>query len=291
MALRDGAAAGAVPPDGEAASLLRDALLARARARGITAIAAAAVGRGDPGAVRVALGVLDDGATAELANALETIEAAVPSATVRSLLRLWEAPAVPAPDAGGDASWIDAAAMDEDPFIRGCAELVRTTTEPTWQGGASMARSDRSMSRMELVLVLRRIPLFAALEPTELERVAAIAEERSYADGDVMEREGELGDELHVVLDGTVRVEREDGTTIAHRGAGHVVGEMSLITGSPRMASLVAEGDVRTVSIGRAEFEGMIRERPDIALAVMRELAERLTASAAGAAAPEPSPR
>jgi CRP-like cAMP-binding protein len=44
------------------------------------------------------------------------------------------------------------------------------------------------------------------------------------------------------------------------------------------MASLVAEGDVRTLRIGYREFESMIRERPDVALAVMRVLAERLSA-------------
>jgi CRP-like cAMP-binding protein len=53
---------------------------------------------------------------------------------------------------------------------------------------------------------------------------------------------------------------------------------MSIISRSPRIASLVVEGDVRTIAIGRREFESMIAERPDVALAVMRVLAERLGA-------------
>jgi CRP-like cAMP-binding protein len=57
---------------------------------------------------------------------------------------------------------------------------------------------------------------------------------------------------------------------------------MSIITRPPRVASLVAEGDVRTLRIGHREFESMIRERPDVALAVMRVLAERLGAETAG---------
>jgi CRP-like cAMP-binding protein len=76
-----------------------------------------------------------------------------------------------------------------------------------------------------------------------------------------------------------VTVQRDDdGTprTIAHRGIGEAVGEMSLITRAPRVATLIAEGDVRTLRIGQREFESMIRERPEVALAVMRELAERL---------------
>jgi CRP-like cAMP-binding protein len=55
------------------------------------------------------------------------------------------------------------------------------------------------------------------------------------------------------------------------------VGEMSLITHAPRIASLVADGPVRTIRIGRREFESMLRERPDVALGVMRVLAQRLS--------------
>jgi CRP-like cAMP-binding protein len=139
-----------------------------------------------------------------------------------------------------------------------------------------MARSRGSMTQIELVLVHHSIPLFSALEPAELQRVAAIAGERVYADGEVIGTEGELGDEMHVVLDGSVRVVRSDGETIAHRGTGDIVGEMAVITKTPRVASLVAEGDVRTLCIGQREFEGMVRERPDIAFAVMRVLAQRL---------------
>ena len=143
-----------------------------------------------------------------------------------------------------------------------------------------MSRSRTSMSPMERVLVLRTIPLFAGLSPSDLRSVADIAEERSFVDGDVIAVEGETGDELHIVLAGTVSVVRGEGgtTPVARRGQGEVVGEMSIITHAPRVASLIAEGDVRTLRIGSREFESMIRERPDVSLAVMRELAERLGA-------------
>lgn len=148
-----------------------------------------------------------------------------------------------------------------------------------------MARSRPSMSIMERVLALRSVPLFAELSPADLSRVAAIAEECAYADGDRIADQGEIGDELHIVVAGTVQVVREeDGASaaIARREAGDVIGEMSIITRGPRVASLVAEGDVRTVRIGRREFESMIRERPDVSLAVMRVLAERLSVETAG---------
>ena len=63
---------------------------------------------------------------------------------------------------------------------------------------------------------------------------------------------------------------------VARRSAGDVVGEMSTVTRSPRIASLIAEGSVRTVRIGRREFESILRERPNVALGVVRVLAERL---------------
>ncbi len=55
---------------------------------------------------------------------------------------------------------------------------------------------------------------------------------------------------------------------------------MSLITQSPRIASLVADGAVRAIRLGRREFESMLRERPGIAMAVMRVLANRLAEDA-----------
>jgi CRP/FNR family transcriptional regulator, cyclic AMP receptor protein len=73
-------------------------------------------------------------------------------------------------------------------------------------------------------------------------------------------------------------VER-DGRIIARRGAGDVVGEMSILTQSPRIASLIADGPVRTITIGSREFESMLRERPDLALGIMRVLALRLAES------------
>jgi len=149
-----------------------------------------------------------------------------------------------------------------------------------------MSPSPTAISVIERALILRQVPLFTELSPADLERVAQVAEERGYADGETIAREGELGDELHVVTDGVIRVVADlDGSDreIARRSAGDVVGEMSLITRDPRIASLVADGVVRTIRIGHAEFESMVRERPDLALGVMRVLALRLAESSRAA--------
>ncbi len=92
----------------------------------------------------------------------------------------------------------------------------------------------RSVSGVERVLALRRIRLFDGLSPSELQRVADIADERTYVDGDVIAGEGEAGDELHIIVAGSVTVLRgPDRREVARRGPGDVIGEMSIITRSP----------------------------------------------------------
>lgn len=149
-----------------------------------------------------------------------------------------------------------------------------------------MERSVTALSVMERVLFLRRVPLFADLAPVDLERVARLAEDHGYADGEIIAAEGEIGEELHIVVEGTIRVVRDrEGAQqeLARRTSGDVVGEMSIVTQEPRMATLVADGDVRTVTLGHREFESMLRERPSIALAVMRVLAHRVAESSRSA--------
>ncbi len=273
LARRDGELVGAIPREGEALELLRAALLDRARANALVALSALAVASRERDAMWAALDNLRASEPAQVANALETLETSEHRSIVQPLLPLWES-VVDAASRRDD--WLEIVSQDPDPLIRGCVELVRSAEER----GDDMARSRTSMSPMERVLVLRKIPLFAGLSPADLQKVAAIAEERTHADGDVIAGEGELGDELHLVIRGTVAVVRGNAsdTPVARRGTGDVVGEMSLFTRAPRMASLVAEGDVHTLRIGHREFETMIRERPEVAVAVMRVLAERLSA-------------
>jgi HEAT repeat protein len=273
-ARQDHELARSIPPDGAAPELLRDALIERARSNALVALYAVALVGDDRDSMRTAIENLRGTDPGQLANALETLDASEHQAVARPLLALWEDTAG---RATGTGDWIDAIARDADPFIRSCVELIRTPDR-----GDDMARSKTTMSLMERVLVLRTIPLFAELSPRDLQRVAQIAEERTYAAGDVIAGEGEVGDELHLIVDGMVTVVRGTaGEAVARRGGGDVVGEMSIITSSPRMASLVAEGDVRTLRIGHREFESMIRERPDVSIAVMRVLAERLGAQTA----------
>ena len=142
-----------------------------------------------------------------------------------------------------------------------------------------MTRTLTTLSTMERVLFLRKVGLFTALAPPDLLPIAGVAQEHAYADGDVIAEQGELGDVLHIIVDGTVAVlVGTDGAAreVATRSQGDVVGEMSVITSEPRVATLVARGDVRVLSIERPAFESILRERPETALGVIRILSLRL---------------
>lgn len=268
-AIRDHDLAAWVSPGSDVAALLRDAVLERGRSVARSALWAAATLENRREAMQMAIENLD-GTRAQRANALETLEAAGDPALVRPLLVLWEPKAAPA----SSGEWLSGALQDHDLLIRQCAELLRARSE-----GGTMPAPTGAISLIERVIFLRQVPLFVDLTPTDLERVARIAEERGFADGEAIAAEGELGEELHIVIDGVIRVVQERNGSdqeLARRNVGDAVGEMSIITRTPRMASLVADGPVRTIRIGQREFESMLRERPGLALAVMRVLAQRL---------------
>jgi HEAT repeat protein len=281
-AVADFDVARAIDPAGDgAAALLRDALVERAHRQGRNALRAAGI-LGDRSSIRFAIDNLQSRDRAQVANALEALESLGEPTIVRPLLPLWE-PALPR--SAPRETWLPALLHDPDPWIRDCAELVGASTE-----GAPMTEALATLSDMERVLFLRKVPLFAELSPRDLARIAAIAEEANYADGETIAGQGEPGEELHIVVEGEVRVLREapggaKEDELARRTVGEVVGEMALITQDPRMASLVAAGDVRTLRVGRTAFEGVLRERPETAIAVIRVLSQRLVESAGAARA------
>jgi len=127
--------------------------------------------------------------------------------------------------------------------------------------------------------------LFADLPPQDLRPIAEVATEHSFDDGDAIAGQGETGDQMHVIVSGHVLVVVDESgatRTLAVRTEGDVIGEMAVITSRPRMAGLVARGPVRLLSIARRPFEAILRERPEISLAVMRVLCERLADRDAG---------
>ncbi len=134
-----------------------------------------------------------------------------------------------------------------------------------------------TISLLERLLFLRKVRLFAGLAPSDLKQVARLAREDLHVDGAVLAREGEVGDRMYVIAAGTVQIVNKSGNVRARRTAGDAVGELSLVTDQPRNATLVCEGAVRVLTIGRREFDAILRDRPEVARAIIGVLGARLT--------------
>ena len=144
-----------------------------------------------------------------------------------------------------------------------------------------MSGSETSLGGIERMLELRRVPLFERLDPEDLQRVAAVADERTFAPGTAIVREGEVGDELFVILEGRVRVEKLDAEgssrSIRTYDPGDHFGELAVLLERPRVATVVAEDDVRTLVISGEGLTAILRERPEAAMAMLATLAERIS--------------
>ena len=144
-----------------------------------------------------------------------------------------------------------------------------------------MTGPDTSMGEVERMLELRRVPLFERLSPEDLQRVAAVAQERDFTAGTPLVTEGDVGNELFVILEGRVRVERvePDGSIrqIRTYDQGDHVGELAVLLERARVATVVADAEVRTLVIDGDGLRSILRERPEAAMAMLQTLAERIS--------------
>lgn len=111
--------------------------------------------------------------------------------------------------------------------------------------------------------VLRGVPLFADLDERSLQAVAILAHEVGFKAGDTLMLEGENGDEFYVIVEGTVRIER-DGRTVRSMTPGGFLGEIALLEQRPRTATATATTDVRALEIRSHEFERLTATMPEV---------------------------
>ena len=131
------------------------------------------------------------------------------------------------------------------------------------------------LTTVEKVLFLKSIDLFRAMPSEELAQIAEIAEEQAFLAGDPVFAEGEMGDALYLVVEGAVRVHKGD-KQLAQLGVRDVVGEMAVLDGEPRSASVTVVKDASLLKIGRDDFRDILDERPEIAMGVIKVLSRRL---------------
>lgn len=111
----------------------------------------------------------------------------------------------------------------------------------------------------------------------ELETLAGYLQVERRPAGQPVCREGERDGTLFIVVEGTARVVKEDGSgghqVLASLGPGHTLGEMALVDGSPRSATVVAADDLLLLALSRAGLDRLCEERPKLAVKVLRKLA------------------
>ncbi|WP_169786757.1 HEAT repeat domain-containing protein [Nitriliruptor alkaliphilus] len=135
----------------------------------------------------------------------------------------------------------------------------------------------RILDIVDRVVALQQVPMFAEIDAEDLERVASVTTERRYEPDEPIFRYGTVGDEMLVVITGEVDVHRSDGAVIRSYGAGQHVGELALLSGRPRAADVIAGPDgVHGLLLGAVELEAILEERPEVAIAMLATLAERL---------------
>jgi CRP-like cAMP-binding protein len=134
-----------------------------------------------------------------------------------------------------------------------------------------MARHESTEER------LARIPLFEGLSKKQLSQVSSLMTPLDLKAGKVLARQGEIGREFLILLEGQVEVAR-DGKIIAVRGPGDFIGEIALLDNRPRTATVTARTDVVVEVLNRGEFASLLAEAPELSAQVMATMARRLAA-------------
>lgn len=137
-----------------------------------------------------------------------------------------------------------------------------------------MVRGDRSKGRHSSEL-LAHLPLFSGLPKRALRRIRGAMEEYAFDRGQPLVQEGKSGETFFVLVEGQVRVIRR-GRTVARLLPGDFFGEMSVLDGGPRTATVQAETPVRCLTLLRSEFVRILETEPGVAVRILMELTRRL---------------
>ena len=135
------------------------------------------------------------------------------------------------------------------------------------------------MSLKEEVEILRQIPLFAKIEPSKIKLLAFTSERLTFQPGDLLCQQGDNGDAAYFIMSGeaNVIVETPSGPlTVATLGKNDVVGEIAILIDVPRTATIKAATELTALKITKDVFFRMVTEFPEMAVEMMRVLAERL---------------
>ncbi len=124
-------------------------------------------------------------------------------------------------------------------------------------------------------VALSGVPLFSGLSKKHLNHLASSADEVSFARGESIVREGELGETLFVILEGQVKVVMK-GKKIARLLPGSFFGELSALDGGPRIASVVAETPVKALRVFHRTMMELLASEPALTIKMLEDIARRI---------------
>jgi CRP/FNR family transcriptional regulator, cyclic AMP receptor protein len=130
--------------------------------------------------------------------------------------------------------------------------------------------------------VLRGVPLFSGMTDRALDAIADLASEATFEVDDELVRQGEPGDSFLILRSGSAQVVK-DGQAIRELGPGDFLGEISLIDGGPRTATVKASEPISALVIGREDFGTLLERHPAVRLELLMALTARIRQT-------EPSP-
>jgi CRP-like cAMP-binding protein len=127
----------------------------------------------------------------------------------------------------------------------------------------------------DMIAALKAVPLFKDVSDKDLVRVLDIAKEVGHPDGSTVVEEDSSGVGFHLILAGTAEI-LVAGAHVGNFGPGEYFGEMSLVDGKPRSASVVARDGLSTLVIPSWNFDGLMRQHPDMMRAMLVVLCDRV---------------
>jgi len=133
----------------------------------------------------------------------------------------------------------------------------------------------RTMAADEKLKLLKTVPLFASCDAREVERLGMLIEEVDIPAGRVLFNQGDIAQELFIVVSGQVRVER-NGQVLAVRGPGEFFGEIALVAEGPRTATATCITDCRLLVLVHRDFHTVMDEFPGLKMRVLETLAKRV---------------
>lgn len=134
----------------------------------------------------------------------------------------------------------------------------------------------------DIVAALSQIVLFSGIHPRGLERIAAVCSEQTLRTGELVFREGDLGDKLYLILEGKIRISREVSgmgeEALAVLGAGQAFGEMSLVDDGPRSADAKVQENARLLELSKEALDDLLFIHKELAYEILWNVVRVLSA-------------